>query len=152
MPTAQAVTLAPSPVNPASALQSFSALEDVLEPVLELSGQFVHDAVPVIVLKVFITQAVNEPLPSGPVYPLFARQAVEPVAPPVAELSGQAVQAALPVAALKAFAAQAVNAPPSGPVYPAFAKQAVKAVEPIAPPVAELEGQPVHAVSPVTAL
>jgi hypothetical protein len=94
-------------------------------------------------------------LDPDPVYPAFATQAakaVEPVAPPVAELEGQPVHAASPVAALKLPAEQAVGVPPSGPVYPAFATQAVTAVEPVEPSVAELEGQPVHAVSPVSAL
>ena len=45
-----------------------------------------------------------------------------------------------------------MNAPPFGPVYPVFATQAVAAVEPVAPSVAELAGQPVHAASPVAVL
>ena len=67
--------------------------------------------------------------------------AVEPVEPPVAELVAQPVQVAAPVEALYVFAKHAVKAPPSGPVYPAFATHAVTAVEPVAPPVAEWDGQ-----------
>ena len=56
------------------------------------------------------------------------------------------------MAALKLFAKQAVAVPPLGPVYPAFATHAVIAVEPLEAPEAELAGQPVHAVEPVTFL
>ena len=90
-----------------------------------------------------------------PVYPASAKHplsAAVAVPVPVPELDGQPVQSAAPVAALKVSAEQAVNAPPSGPVYPAFATHAETAVEPVAAPVAELEGQPAHAASPVASL
>ena len=59
---------------------------------------------------------------------------------------------ASPVAALNVPAKHAVGVRPLGPEYPSFATQSVAAVEPVAPPVAELEGQPVHLASPVAAL
>ena len=67
-------------------------------------------------------------------------------------LLGQPVHVAEPENALNELAAQAVGRTPSGPVYPAFATQAVAAVEPVAPPVAELAGQPVQSAFPVAAL
>ena len=60
-------------------------------------------------------------------------------------MAGQAVQELALVSALNVSAKHAVGVPPFAPVYPAFAMHAVLADDAVAPPVAELVGQAVHA-------
>ena len=95
VPAAHAVTLLPSLVYPALALQSVAAVEPVAEPVPELEGQPVQATADVIVSLYLpeVHAATELPLPVYPAPALQSITVVEPVPEPVSELEGQSVQA-----------------------------------------------------------